>query len=84
MNSTPDKVFRLLDIVIEYIGLFRTMQLLNEIDANNWDLAKKYPPLRPRTIQDLRTMATEFRLFVRADVQSHLIQRTQIEIKLSA
>lgn len=84
MNSTPDKVFRLLDIVIEDIGLFRTMQLLNEIDANNWDLAKKYPPLRPRTIQDLRTMATEFRLFVRSDVQSHLIQRTQVELKLTA
>ncbi len=79
---SDESLFKLLDSVVSEIGIFRTMQLLNDIEMNNWMLARRYAPLHPRTINDLRSHACEYRLAIKKNAQSYLISQTQL--KLSA
>lgn len=73
-----DPVFRLLDDLTEKIGIFRLLQLLNEIENNNWRLAEKYPPVTAYQVHSLRTLACEYRLAMKPETQDHLTQKITI------
>lgn len=54
---TADAIaLRVLDDVVQDIGIFRTFQLLNEIEMNNYKLAAKYPPLTAYRVASCRSI----------------------------
>lgn len=72
MLSADIIAFRVLDDVVQDIGIFRTFQLLNDIELNNYKLAAKYPPLSALRIAALRSSCFENRLALKVVLQDHL------------
>lgn len=66
-----EREIKLLEDIIESIGAFRFLQLSNEIDGNNWTLARRYG-LTPRDIVFLRNTFFEQRVYLKPAIQQHI------------
>ena len=76
---TADAIaLRVLDDVVQDLGLLRTFQLLNEIEMNNYKLAAKYPPLSAYRVASFRSVCFENRLSLKIDLHNYLLSQITI------